>query len=91
MGSAVFKTFLQLPTKRWHLTKVNISLSLLTELIEGVPQGSALVQIFTKICFIWLKLTDVCNFANVTAIHASDSSLHLLINRLEDDASIVVR
>lgn len=41
-------------------------------------------------CLNLVVLSDMCSFADNIAIHASDSSLHSLTNRLEHDASIVV-
>ena len=36
------------------------------------------------------ELTDVCNFADDTTFHGCDSSLEDLVNRLENDANLVI-
>ena len=63
-------------SKRWHRTKLNTSFSSWEELIEGVPQGSALVSVsfnlYLNDLFYLADCTEVCNFADGTTFHACD-------------------
>ena len=72
---------------RWQRTKVNLlqqkSFSSWSELILGVPQGSALgpllVNIYISDLFYLTELTDICNYADDTTFHACYSNLDDLI------------
>ena len=39
---------------------------------------------------IWLKKTDICNFADDTTFHPCDSSLNFSFKRLEHDSNLAV-
>ena len=60
----------------------------------GVLQGSApgplLFNIYINDLFYTTELTDVCNFADDATLHACDSSLEDLINRLGHDANLAI-
>ena len=57
---------------------------------QGSVLGPIVINIYLNDLFYLVEVTNVCNFADNTTIYASDSSLHLFINRLEHDASIAV-
>ena len=76
-------------TNRWQRTKLNTGLSKWTEILLGVPQGSALGPIFLNDIndlFFLTENTNVCNYADDTTFYACDSDLHNLISRLEHDS-----
>ena len=59
---------------RWHRTKINSSFSTWKELLTGVPQGPILgprlFNIYLNDLFFILDMTNVCNYADDTALHA---------------------
>ena len=81
-------------TKRWQRTKVNSIFSTWSELLQVVPQGSALGPILFNIylndLFYLTEMTQVCNFADDTTFYVCDKDLNILINRLEHDTSLAV-
>ena len=77
-------------TNRWQRTKVYTGFSKWTEILLGVPQGSALgpllFNIYINDLFFLTEKTNVCNYADDTTFYACDSDLHYLISRLEHDS-----
>ena len=81
-------------TIRWRRTKLNTGLSKWTEILLGVPQGSALgpllFNIYINDLFFLTEKTNVCNYADDTTFYACDSDLHYLISRLEHDSVLAI-
>ena len=75
---------------RWQRTKLNTGFSKWTDIFLGVPQGSVLgpllFDIYINDLFFLTEKTNVCNYADDSMFYASNSDLHYLISRLEDDS-----
>ena len=67
--------------------KINSRFSEWSELIQGVPQGSALgpllFNIYLNYFFYILNHVDICNYADDTTPNACNSSLTVAIKKLE--------
>ena len=67
--------------------KINSTFSEWSELIQGVPQGSALgpllFNIYLNYFFYILNHVDICNYADDTTPNACNSSLTVAIKKLE--------
>ena len=81
-------------TNRWQRTKLSTGFSKWTEILIGVPQGSALgsllFNIYINDLFFLTEKTNVCNYAGDTKFYAFDSDLHYLISRLEYDSVLAI-
>ena len=81
-------------TNRLQRTKINVTFSSWTELLQGVPQGSVLGPILFNIylndLFFILKECDVCNFADDTTPYVCDKDIKNLFLRLEHDSALAI-
>ena len=67
--------------------KINLTFSEWSELIQGVPEGSVLgsllLNIYINELFYVLNDVDICNYADETTPNVCDSSLKVVIEKLE--------
>ena len=81
-------------SKRKQRVKISSSLSKRLEIILGVPQGSILglilFNIFINDLLLFIKETDVCNFADGTTLYKCGSDLDIVLETLEIYANIAI-
>ena len=81
-------------SKRKYRMNIGSSLSEWLETIIGVPHGSMLgsilFNIFINDLLLFIKKTDVCNFADDTTLYKCGSDIDIVLENLEMDANIAI-
>ena len=91
---SALKLLLNYLSNRWQRTNINKKFSSWIELMQSVPQGSALrsllFNIYLNDLFLFGESTAVWNFVDGTTFFACEKDLNSLINRLEHDSLLLI-
>ena len=83
------------PYQRQQRVKVGSSLSEWLEIILGVPQGSILGPILFNVFFndllLFIKETDICNFADDTTLYTCGKELYTISFKLEIETTTSIQ
>ena len=81
-------------TNRYQRVKVNSNYSSWKEIINGVPQGSILgpllFNIYLSDLFLFIKETNVANYADDNTLYVCEKDMDLVINKLEHDCEDLI-
>ena len=79
---------------RWRRVKINAAFSSWTQLLQGVPKGSAfgtiLFNTYLNDIFSALKGIDICNFADGITPYVCESNLKSVLVTLEHNSELVI-
>ena len=82
-------------SKRHQRVKVNSTFSDWKEMSSGVPQGSVLgpllFTVFVNDIFLFVRCTNICNYADDTTIFACHPTLETILRQLETDGTLVAK
>ena len=82
-------------SKRHQRVKVNSTFSDWKEIRFGVPQRSVLgpliFNVFVNDIFLFVRCTNICNYADDTTIFACHPTLETIIRQLETDGTLVAK
>ena len=92
---SALKLLLNYLSNRWQRTNINKKFSSWIELMQSVPQGSALrsllFNIYLNDLFLFGESTAVWNFVDGTTFFACEKDLNSLINRLEQNSLLAIK
>ena len=82
-------------SQRQQRVKVGSSFSEWLEIILGIPQGSILgpilFNVFINDLLLFIKETDICNFADDTTLYACGKELDTISFKLEIEANTAIQ
>ena len=88
------KILLSYLSDRWQRTKINLSFSSWSELLQAVPEGSVLRPILFNLYIndlFYFLTCDICNFADVTTPYVCNSSLEYVPEKLEGYSALAMK
>ena len=95
MLSLISYLFYPLSLKETSESEVNRSLSTWKEIKIGAPQGSVLGPLlfneFMNDIFLFVRYTNICNYADDTTIFACLPILETIVRQLETDGAVLAK
>ena len=93
IGKSGLSLLLNYLSNQKQRTNVNSSYSDWYEIIRGIPQrsilGPLLFNLFINDLFLFLKTTNICNFADDNTIYRCNSILEIILEDLQHDMKIL--